>query len=210
MSSDPTRFQLSLHGIKLELEGDREFVDAMYRDIMRDIEEARRRMLSGKPSGLERSVTRALAPKSAPAQGILRRPKKHSVGGEVATAGRDGHVVWIHRCAQLVHKIYMAAPRDLAQLPLMHHVNVSQIATAYIEDKLLSELMPRFDKGQTLWAELTRDGRRQIAEASLKPPHTVPSPPQARDEAAAEQEEATTRLLRPDLSAQGIKGTSST
>ena len=41
--SQQTQFRLNFNGISLELEGDRAFVDDMYRDIMRDIEEAKRR-----------------------------------------------------------------------------------------------------------------------------------------------------------------------
>ena len=38
--------------------------------------------------------------------------------------------------------------------------------TLYVEDPLLSKMMPRFGRGQTLWAELTTAGRRKIAEAT--------------------------------------------
>lgn len=178
-SQDITRFQLSLHGIVLELEGERDFVDEMYRDIMRDIEEARARQLSGKPSGLEHaSGTGGLhspnpSLKSPPAFGYGLDDVSTEVSQDArarklrASPQRAEHVVWLHRCSKLVHKIYMAAPRDLNKLGVFHNINVSQAATVYIEDGLLSDLLPQFDRGQTLWAELTRAGRKKIAEASL-------------------------------------------
>jgi hypothetical protein len=178
-SQDITRFQLSLHGIVLELEGERDFVDEMYRDIMRDIEEARARQLSGKPSGLEHvSGTGGLHPpkpslKPPPAfgHGLDDVPTEVSQDARArklrTSPQRAEHVVWLHRCSELVHKIYMAAPRDLNKLGVFHNINVSQAATVYIEDGLLSDLLPQFDRGQTLWAELTRAGRKKIAEASL-------------------------------------------
>lgn len=181
-SQDITRFQLSLHGIVLELEGERDFVDEMYRDIMRDIEEARARQLAGKPSGLERTgnpgagSSRRSALPSVPSfshgdHGLEDQPTEVSHDARArklrSSPQRNEHVIWLHRCSKLVHKIYMAAPRDLNKLGVFHNINVSQAATVYIEDGLLSELLPQFDKGQTLWAELTRAGRKKIAEASL-------------------------------------------
>lgn len=161
-----TRFQLNLHGIALELEGERDFVDEMYRDIMRDIEEARARLLQGKPSGLE---SKHSASKSTSKKKGIRLPD--SLGEEptelLDTEPRPAdHVIWLHRCSSLVHKIYMTNRRELGGVAAFQHINASFLKTAYIEDELLSSLLPRYDKGQTLWAELTRAGRAKIAEAS--------------------------------------------
>lgn len=164
-----TRFQLNLHGIALELEGERDFVDEMYREIMRDIEEARARFLAGKPSGLEIKIP----PKSGKKKGLRAPPVPPlpSLGEEptelIEKEHRPAeHVIWLHRCSSLVHKIYMTHRRELNGVAPFHRINTVFIKTAYIEDDLLSSLLPRYDKGQTLWAELTRAGREKIAEAS--------------------------------------------
>lgn len=185
MAQDTTRFQLSLHGISLELSGERDFVEEMYREIMRDIEVARARMLAGQPSGLQQAIVseeptlQLDMPRESP------RPKGPPV---------QEQVIWLHRCSELVHKIYMTSASDLARVMPLRHVNKERIATLYVEDKLLSKLMPQFDRGQTLWAELTRAGRKKIAEASLMPPPA---------------EEKTERLERSTIS-PGLKGESST
>lgn len=161
-----TRFQLNLHGIALELEGERDFVDEMYRDIMRDIEEARARHLEGRPSGLE--------PKPSSVKGATKKKKLRlpsSLDDEPTellghVPRPEEHVIWLHRCSDLVHKIYMTNRRELSNVAPFHCINPAFIKTAYIEDSLLSTLLPRYDKGQTLWAELTRAGREKIAEAS--------------------------------------------
>ena len=48
MSQDQhTRFQLTFNGISLELHGEKEFVEEMYREVMADLEEARARNARG-------------------------------------------------------------------------------------------------------------------------------------------------------------------
>ena len=165
MSSDSTRFKLSLNGISLEISGERSFVEEMYREIMRDIEEARERLSRGERSGLAPGAQAERLAQSKPRAPALQKPLEH--------------VVWIHRCAPLVHKIYMASPSDLERSKLFGFLAPRRLSTLYMEDALLSRLLPKFDRGQTLWAELTREGRAKIAEAShdskqrqgkLKPP----------------------------------------
>ena len=52
MSQDQhTRFQLTFNGISLELHGEKEFVEEMYREVMADLEEARARNARGGGSG---------------------------------------------------------------------------------------------------------------------------------------------------------------
>lgn len=147
MNQEKTQFRLNLNGISLELEGEKAFVEQMYRDIMKDIEEARRR---NKAIELKSSASKASAKE---AEALRHRARRDSV-------------VWIHRCSELVHKIYMASPEDLGQLRQIQAIDTEKIATLYIDDKLLPKLMPQFDKGQTLWAELTPAGRHKIASAS--------------------------------------------
>lgn len=134
-----TQFRLNLNGIVLDLEGDRAFVEEMYKEIMRDIEEAKRRNERVNQTPAERKRAK-------------RKPKQESV-------------LWIHRCSPLVHKIYMASPDDLEESPILSHIDHTKLGTLYIDHALLSKLMPQFDRGQTLWAELTPAGRERIANA---------------------------------------------
>lgn len=154
--AEQTQFKLSLNGITLELSGDQAFVEEMYREIMRDIEEARARMARG-----ERS------------QFTPRRAAKGSGASSAPSGEKDRpfeHIVWVHRCSELVHKIYMASPQDLGRVKPLRHLDPAHLATMYVEDRLLSRLMPQYDRGQTLWAELTQAGRARIAEASAAKP----------------------------------------
>lgn len=146
--SQQTQFRLNLNGISLELEGDRAFVDDMYREIMRDIEEAKRRNTERQQKEAKRSGKFERKPKSPQPQ-------------------HDG-IIWVHRCSALVHKIYMANAEDLLGSPVLRAIDPDVVGTIYIEHGLLPSLMPRFERGQTLWAELTPSGRERIANAKPK------------------------------------------
>jgi len=145
MSTDKTdHFQLNLNGIQLEISGERSFVQHMYREVMRDLEEARRRALEAK----RRSGNKK------------KRVQRRS--------NPEANVVWLHRVSDMVHKIYMASHNDLDDSPLFDVLDRSALGTLYVEDNLLPRALPRFARGQTLWAELTSVGRRKIAEATGK------------------------------------------
>ncbi|MEM1350359.1 MAG: hypothetical protein AAGI01_17500 [Myxococcota bacterium] len=143
MSTDETdHFQLNFNGIQLEISGERSFVQHMYREVMRDLEEARRRALQAKPSSGKKRVK------------SRERP--------------EPNVIWLHRVSDMVHKIYMASHHDLDGSPLFDVLDRPTIGTLYVEDNLLPRALQRFARGQTLWAELTSVGRRKIAEATGK------------------------------------------
>ena len=146
MTQEKTQFRLNLNGISLELEGDRAFVEEMYRQIMRDIEEAKRRNQAAAKPAASRAKAKA--------------------GEAAARKARRDAVVWIHRCSELVHKIYMTSPEELGEVGQLTFLDPERVATLYIQDRLLPKLMPQFDKGQTLWAELTPAGRQKIASVS--------------------------------------------
>lgn len=141
MSEDSTHFELKLNGIVLEISGDRDFVDHMYRLVMRDLEEARERVRQG-------ITTPPTTPSSA-------RPVRPT----------DDPVVWLHRCTDMVHKIYMASSSDLGGTPLFQVLDPRHLGVFYVEDELFRRHLPQFERGQTLWAELTPAGRAQIREA---------------------------------------------
>ncbi len=66
----------------------------------------------------------------------------------------------------MVHKIYMASVDDIQASPLFELLDPASIATLYVRDPLLARALPKFERGQTLWAELTAAGRRKIAQAT--------------------------------------------
>ncbi len=156
MNNEYTHFCLNLNGISLELEGERSFVEEMYRQIMRDIEEARRRNLAAQPQAASQAPLKA---SSATDPGQAPRPR--------ATPSRE-QVIWIHRCSPLVHRIYMGTPQELSESPVLGAIQLDRVATLYIDDALLPKLLPRFERGQTLWAELTAAGKQQMS--ALRPP----------------------------------------
>lgn len=153
-SEDTTHFQLNVNGISLELSGEREFVQMMYRKIMGDLEIARSRMLS--------TQQRVSEPEDRSVAAVKRRLKAK----QSAPAVPQDHVIWLHRCNEMVHKIYMASTDHLENAPMFAQLRPEAIRTLYIQDPLLSRALPTFERGQTLWAELTEAGRRKIAEAT--------------------------------------------
>lgn len=161
MAEDHTEhFQLNLNGISLEISGDYDFVQSMYRRVMSDIEEARARMLRGEGP----------APKAAPApakKGSLSVSEiKQRERSRPAYAAVDNRVIWLHRTNSMVNKIYMANVEEISKTRMLRAFDPEHLYTLYVEDPLLSKMMPKFGRGQTLWAELTTAGRRKIAEAT--------------------------------------------
>lgn len=192
--AEETKFQLSLNGISLEVSGEREFVEEMYRAIMADIEEARRRLHQG-------AMTKLTSPSAPVADNKPAKSAPVKVSASSKQRQNFEQVVWVHRCTSLVNKIYMASPRDLRRTKVLSKINLDHLATLYVEGKLMTRILPQFERGQTLWAELTTAGRAKIAEASA--PST-----------AKVGKDRTDRL--PDMvtskkkSGGGISGTSST
>jgi hypothetical protein len=162
MAEDHTEhFQLNLNGISLEISGDYDFVQSMYRRVMRDIEEARTRMLKGE------RVARPAAQLPPEKRGSLSVSEiKQRERERPAYAAVDNRVIWLHRTNQMVNKIYMANVEEISKTRMLRAFDPDHLYTLYVEDPLLSKMMPRFGRGQTLWAELTTAGRRKIAEAT--------------------------------------------
>ncbi len=149
MSDEATRFTLSFNGISIEIEGDKDFVEEMYREVMADIEEAKRR------------IGNTIGARSGAAKASAKTPKLPTP---------QERVIWVYRCNPLVHKIYMTSVLVVAENPAFEAFEPQQLNAVYVEEPLLTKLMPQFNKGQTLWAELTAHGREKIAEASAGNP----------------------------------------
>ncbi len=138
-----THFQFALAGIELEISGDRKFVERMYRTIMHDIELARK----------------GETPKGPPPEVQEERRRE-----QIDKKKRE--VVWVHRCSEMMHKIYMSSPTEIARSPLLRAFDTSKLGVVYAEKALVGMVLPKTERGQTLWAELTEAGRRRIAQAN--------------------------------------------
>lgn len=117
-------------GVKLELSGNRTFVERMYRQIVADVEAARRRV-------------RTRGAESSP----------H--GGPTST--------WIHRCGDLMRKIYMGSGVDVRRSMLGGVIDAREVENIYVEDADFLDVFEQFDD-ETLWAEFTSVGRQLLGE----------------------------------------------
>lgn len=141
MGDDSSQFQFSISGVELEISGERSFVEAMYQRVMRDVENAR---------SVEPSID-ASEPEPVP-----RRTR---------TPRADEPVTWVHRCDQMMRKIYMSSPRELRRSRVLRVVNLERINVIYAHGDTVFDVLPGLEQGQTLWAELTEAGRQKIAQA---------------------------------------------
>ena len=133
---DQTQFRFDFGGVRLELSGEREFVELMYRRVMEDVEEVRRRIKAGdEPKHAKKTV------EPAPS-------------------------IWVHRCSDMMRKIYMVSSIDLKNSAVGRLVDVEAIGNIYIRKEIFHDLLPRMRDGQTLWAEFTPAGRKKIEQAT--------------------------------------------
>ncbi|RAL25517.1 hypothetical protein DL240_04720 [Lujinxingia litoralis] len=140
--SDTTHFHFDFGGITLELSGERTFVEKMYKQVMRDVAEAR----SQAP------------PAAAPAQSGSK--------GRVQAGPARRRSVWVHRCSELMRKIYMATPADVSASVVGKVIDSEPVAVIYVDKDAFGGVFPQMDDGQTLWAEFTAAGKEKVAEAT--------------------------------------------
>lgn len=130
MSSDEkVRFQFNFRGVDIEIAGERQFVDEMYQELMRDIEAARRGMANDE--------------------------------AEAAIPDED-NLIWVHRCSDMMRKIYMATPDDVRFTLLSNSLNPAHLSTLYVDKHVFDRFLPNLADEHTLWAELTEEGRKKI------------------------------------------------
>ena len=134
-----THFQFRLGGIELEISGERDFVERMYRRVMRDIEIARK------------AVAEERLAQAGAASDEERRQKQ---------------ILWVHRCSTMMHKIYMSSPAELDKSTLMRSFETTRVNIVFADKGVFDMVLPSIEKGATLWAELTAKGRERIASAS--------------------------------------------
>lgn len=143
-ADESVRFEFNFQGIKIELSGERGFVDALYRDLMRDIETARQKI-------------------EEPERKIRAR----------AAAAAAHAPVWVHRCSEMMRKIYMSNISEMSDSPLGKALNYEGVRTFYADEDVFNTFFPALSDNRTMWAELTDEGQRTIR----KLPHGSRSKP---------------------------------
>lgn len=133
-----TRFHFDFGGIELELRGEKEFVQSMYREILRDVEKARG------------EVQDELHKKRSHSD--ERRPREPSI--------------WVHRATSVMRKIYLLPPDEIRVTAIGQVLKLGEVKSIYIDKEVFADFFPEMDKGKTLWAEFTPEGRERIAEAT--------------------------------------------
>ncbi len=136
------RFRFECEGIEVELEGDNQFVERMYRKLMRDIDTARR---SAEPSDESQSTDDA--PPSSDTDAPLQRG-----------------VVWLIRCSDMMRRVYMLDPIHFQRSALDNCLDSDRVASLYVDrDTMKAHLSDIVDQHRTLWARLTETGHDQLA-----------------------------------------------
>lgn len=77
----------------------------------------------------------------------------------------DESIVWVHRCGDMMRKIYMASIDDVGFSLLSNVIDPARVSTLYVEKRAFDEVLPRVARDKTLWAELTEKGRQKINES---------------------------------------------
>ena len=86
-------------------------------------------------------------------------------GEEAKEEDGDPPVVWVHRCGEMMHKIYMSSPKEIARAQILRSLDTNLLNVVFAEEDLIALILPAVERGHTLWAELTEAGRRRIASA---------------------------------------------
>ena len=138
-----THFQFTLGRLSIELSGEKEFVERAYKMLMADVEAAR--ALRGVPLPEPIEASEAEDDNAEPVE-----PRK---------------IVWVHRCSEMMHKIYMSTANELSRNKFFRLFDLEGVNVVYTERDAVEAVLPGIEKGLTLWAELTSKGRQKIAEA---------------------------------------------
>ena len=135
-----TRFRLNLPEFSVELAGEKEFVEELYRKVYRDL--------------------LPLLSSSAPTQAVI----------DPAPVEPESHprhdYTWIYSCTPHYNKVYVAENSVLTHSVVGHYLDPRRIRRVYL-DRKRSQLFSEFSEGnRTLWAEITPEGRRMIEAAA--------------------------------------------
>jgi hypothetical protein len=81
---------------------------------------------------------------------------------EVLEVPDEESVVWVHRCSEMMRKIYMVTSDDLNLTALSNALDPKAIGMLYVDKYVFDDLLPNIANDRTLWAELTEKGREKI------------------------------------------------
>ncbi len=98
-----------------------------------------------------------------------RRGSAGTADQPAASAGAEPRIVWVHRCTEMMHKIYMSSPIELSRSEVFRNVDTESLGIVYASREALEAILPGGGRGHTIWAELTERGRKKIAEAAVEP-----------------------------------------
>lgn len=83
----------------------------------------------------------------------------------------DEGLVWVHRCSEMMRKIYMATADDIGFTLLSNTLDARQLSSIYVDKRVFDRFMPKIANERTLWAELTEEGKRTINSATSEADH---------------------------------------
>jgi hypothetical protein len=86
---------------------------------------------------------------------------------EVTAFPSEEKVVWVHRCSDMMRKIYMATTDDLGFTFLSKVLRPEALGAVYVDKHVFNDFLPNIAGDRTLWAELTEEGRRKINGSSV-------------------------------------------
>ena len=153
-----TRFRLNLPHFSIELSGDREFVEELYRKVYRDLLPL---IEAGANSGATIPVTQ-----SAPAQ---TSASTIPAGPEASSKLPRNDYTWIYNCTPHYNKVYVVENQLIWHTYYGRILDPRRLRRIYVDRERKSKLFHELAAGnRTLWAEITPEGRRMIEEAAQK------------------------------------------
>lgn len=165
-----TQFRFDFGGILVEVSGEREFVQELYRRVMRDVETARKAATGltdwpVAPAGSSSSASTSAS--TSTSTSAERAESKETGSGPISRPGwKAPEAIWVHRSSELMRKIYMVAVKDVLKTPLGPLLDVGALSNLYVDKEIFETFFPKVANNQTLWAEFTREGRDKIAEVT--------------------------------------------
>ena len=141
-----TRFRLNLPNILIELTGERDFVEELYRQVSRDL----------------LPLYESQPPKPLPSAPEL--PAKAAHKADVSKAPHK-RFTWIYACTDLFHKVYVVENPTIDRSIIGRWIDARNIRRLYLnreDEKLIDSLA---GSNKTLWAEFTEAGREFLRKS---------------------------------------------
>lgn len=141
-----TRFRLNLPGFTVELQGQRTFVEDLYRKISRDLAP----MLAAAAEGRPIKTPMANAATAAQPQNMPTR--------------RNGYT-WMYFCSHLFNKVYVVENAAVEATPLGRFIDLDRVRRIYVDAERGTVFDSLTDDNRTLWAEFTEEGRALLKQS---------------------------------------------